>query len=96
VLAIDATGKEITTVEGLGSPSALNGIQSAFCEKDALMCGFCTPGFITTLSAYLKKNPNPGEQEVRDACKGNFCRCGTYPRIFEAALAAAKGVTSDG
>jgi aerobic-type carbon monoxide dehydrogenase small subunit (CoxS/CutS family) len=96
VLAIDAMGKEITTVEGLGSPTALNGVQSAFCDKDALMCGFCTPGFVTTLSAYLKKNPNPSGQELRDACKGNFCRCGTYPRIFEAALAAAKGATSDG
>jgi xanthine dehydrogenase YagT iron-sulfur-binding subunit len=93
VLAIDAAGKEITTVEGLGSPEAMNPIQSAFVDKDALMCGFCTPGFVTTLSAYLKKNPNPTGQEVRDACKGNFCRCGTYPRIFEAALAAAKGTT---
>jgi aerobic-type carbon monoxide dehydrogenase small subunit (CoxS/CutS family) len=54
------------------------------------MCGFCTPGFITSISAYLKKNPNPSLAEVREACKGNFCRCGTYPRIFEAALAAAK------
>jgi len=95
VLAIDATGKEITTVEGLGSPGTLNGVQSAFVDKDALMCGFCTPGFVTTLSAYLKKNPSPSGQEVREACKGNFCRCGTYPRIFEAALAAAKGTTSD-
>jgi xanthine dehydrogenase YagT iron-sulfur-binding subunit len=95
VLAVDARGKEITTVEGLGSPDALNGVQSAFVDKDALMCGFCTPGFVTTLSAYLKKNPSPTGQEVREACKGNFCRCGTYPRIFEAALAAAKGVNSD-
>ena len=95
VLAIDAIGKEITTVEGLGSPGALNGVQSAFVDKDALMCGFCTPGFVTTLSAYLKKNPSPSEPEIREACKGNFCRCGTYPRIFEAALAAAKGTTSD-
>ncbi len=95
VFAVDATGKEITTVEGLGSPGSLNAVQSSFVDKDALMCGFCTPGFVTTLSAYLKKNPRPTGQEVRDACKGNFCRCGTYPRIFEAALAAAKGVTSD-
>lgn len=95
VLAVDAMGKEITTVEGLGSPDALNGVQSAFVDKDALMCGFCTPGFVTTLSAFLKKNPSPSGQEVREACKGNFCRCGTYPRIFEAALAAAKGTTSD-
>jgi xanthine dehydrogenase YagT iron-sulfur-binding subunit len=91
VLAVDAVGKQITTVEGLGSPEALNGVQHAFVENDALMCGFCTPGFVTTISAYLKKNPNPSLSEVREACKGNFCRCGTYPRVFEAALAAAKG-----
>ena len=95
VLAIDAVGKKITTVEGLGTPAALNAVQSAFVEKDALMCGFCTPGFITTISAYLKQNPNPSLAEVQQACKGNFCRCGTYPRVFEAALAAAKvGTTS--
>jgi len=91
VLAVDAVGKKVTTVEGLGTPSAMNGVQSAFVERDALMCGFCTPGFVTTISAYLKKNPNPSLEEVREACKGNFCRCGTYPRVFEAALAAAKG-----
>ena len=91
VLAVDATGKKITTVEGLGTPEKPNAVQSAFVENDALMCGFCTPGFVTTISAYLKKNPNPSLAEVREACKGNFCRCGTYPRVFEAALAAAKG-----
>ena len=90
VLAVDAVGKQITTVEGLGSPEQLNSVQAAFVEKDALMCGFCTPGFVTTISAYLKKNPSPTLAEVREACKGNFCRCGTYPRVFEAALAAAK------
>lgn len=91
VLAVDATGKQITTVEGLGTPGAMNAVQSAFVDKDALMCGFCTPGFVTTISAYLQKNPNPSLDQVREACKGNFCRCGTYPRVFEAALAAAKG-----
>ena len=90
VLAADAAGKKLTTVEGLGSPERLSGVQQAFVEHDALMCGFCTPGFVTTVSAYLKKNPNPTPEEVREACKGNFCRCGTYPRVFEAALAAAK------
>jgi xanthine dehydrogenase YagT iron-sulfur-binding subunit len=90
VLGVDAVGKQITTVEGLGSPEALNEVQHSFVENDALMCGFCTPGFVTTISAYLKKNPNPSLAEVREACKGNFCRCGTYPRVFEAALAAAK------
>ena len=90
VLAVDAAGHRLTTVEGLGSPENLSGVQQAFVEHDALMCGFCTPGFVTTVSAYLKKNPNPTLEEVREACKGNFCRCGTYPRVFEAALAAAK------
>src|SRR6185369_10828133 len=94
VLAVDATNKKITTVEGLGSPEKPNAVQAAFVEHDALMCGFCTPGFVTTISAYLKKNPNPSGQEVREACRGNFCRCGTYPRIFEAALAAAKKSSS--
>lgn len=91
VLAVDAANKKITTAEGLGTPEKPNAVQAAFVEHDALMCGFCTPGFITTISAYLKKNPNPSLGEVREACKGNFCRCGTYPRVFEAALAAAKG-----
>ena len=90
VLAVDAVNRKITTVEGFGTPDKLNAVQQAFVEKDALMCGFCTPGFVTTISAYLKKNPNPSLAEVREACKGNFCRCGTYPRVFEAALAAAK------
>lgn len=88
VLAVDAVAKKITTVEGLGSAEALNEVQAAFVDKDALMCGFCTPGFVTTISAYLKKNSNPTLAEVREACKGNFCRCGAYPRVFEATLAA--------
>ena len=91
VLAVDAAKKKITTAEGLGTPEKPNGVQAAFVDHDALMCGFCTPGFVTTISAYLKQNPNPSLDEVREACKGNFCRCGTYPRVFEAALAAAKG-----
>ncbi|MGI9068127.1 MAG: (2Fe-2S)-binding protein [Pyrinomonadaceae bacterium] len=95
VLAVDAVGRKVTTIEGLGSPEKLNAVQDAFVEQDALMCGFCTPGFVTTISAYLKKNPNPNLAEVREACKGNFCRCGTYPRIFEAALAAAKAGTGN-
>ncbi|MBA3710842.1 MAG: (2Fe-2S)-binding protein [Pyrinomonadaceae bacterium] len=92
VLAVDATNKKITTVEGLGTLGKLNEVQTAFVEKDALMCGFCTPGFVTTISAYLKKNPNPSLDQVKEACKGNFCRCGTYPHVFEAALSAAKTI----
>ncbi len=96
VLAVDAVGKKLTTVEGLGSPENMNEVQRAFVEHDALMCGFCTPGFVTTISVYLKNNSNPTIDEVREACKGNFCRCGTYPRVFEAALAAAKTGTVRG
>jgi xanthine dehydrogenase YagT iron-sulfur-binding subunit len=89
VLAIDAVGKKITTVEGLGTPEQPNAVQAAFVEKDAMMCGFCTSGFVTTLSALIRDNPKPTEIQVREACKGNFCRCGTYPHVFKAAMAAA-------
>ena len=91
MLAVDAVGKRITTVEGLGEPARMNPVQAAFVEHDATMCGFCTPGFINTITAHLKKKPNSTLDEVREACKGNFCRCGTYPKVFEAALAVAKG-----
>ncbi|HNB72198.1 MAG TPA: (2Fe-2S)-binding protein [Acidobacteriota bacterium] len=91
VLAVDAVGKKITTVEGLGTPESMSPLQASFVEQDALMCGFCTPGFITTISTYLKQNPNPTIEQIREACKGNFCRCGTYPRVFEAALSSVKG-----
>ena len=89
-LAIDVVGKKITTVEGIGTPERLSPVQAAFGEADAMMCGYCTDGFVTSITGLLKANPHPTEQEVREACKGNFCRCGTYPRIFQAALAAAK------
>jgi xanthine dehydrogenase YagT iron-sulfur-binding subunit len=90
VLAIDAVGEKITTVEGIGTPENLSPVQAAFGEHDAMMCGYCTDGFVTSITGLLKANPNPTEDQVREACKGNFCRCGTYPRIFQAALEAAK------
>src|SRR3954454_15119374 len=68
VLAIDAVGKKVTTVEGLGTPERMNPVQAAFCDKDAMMCGFCTSGFVTTISALLAKNPNPSDEQVRDGC----------------------------
>lgn len=89
ILAADAVGKKITTVEGLANGDALHPVQEAFVEHDALMCGFCTPGFVMSVQNYLKKNPHPTAAQVRAACAGNTCRCGTYPRVFEAALAAA-------
>jgi aerobic-type carbon monoxide dehydrogenase small subunit (CoxS/CutS family) len=92
MLAIDAQGKKITTVEGLGEPGKLSKVQEAFVEQDALMCGYCTPGFVMSVTALLRQNPKPTEADVRHACSGNLCRCGTYPRILQAALKAA-GVT---
>ncbi|MGB7158490.1 MAG: (2Fe-2S)-binding protein [Tepidisphaeraceae bacterium] len=89
VLAADAVGKKITTAEGLGTPDQMNPVQAAFCDSDALMCGFCTPGFVTALSATVQKTPNATIDQVKQGCAGNFCRCGTYPNVFAAAVAAA-------
>jgi xanthine dehydrogenase YagT iron-sulfur-binding subunit len=89
VLAIDTIGKKITTVEGLGTPEHLSPVQEAFVDEDAMMCGFCTSGFVTTVTGFLNENPNPTLEEVREGCKGNFCRCGTFPHVFQAALSAA-------
>ncbi len=90
VLAIDAVGKKITTVEGLGTPEQMSPVQQAFVEKDAMMCGFCTSGFVTTVTALLRENPNPTLEQVKEGCKGNFCRCGTYPHIFQAAMSVKR------
>lgn len=90
MLAVDAQGKKITTVEGLGDPDHMSPVQEAFVEQDALMCGFCTPGFVVSCTALLQKNSNPSLAQVKEACAGNICRCGTYPNVFKAALAAAK------
>lgn len=89
VLAVDVRGRKVSTVEGLGTPDAMSDVQASFVQSDGLMCGFCTPGFVTSVSALLARNPNPTLADVQQACKGNFCRCGTYPKVFEAALAAA-------
>lgn len=90
ILAVDAVGHEITTVEGLGTPEKMSPIQAAFVECDAMQCGFCTPGFVVASTALLKKNPNPSLEEIKAGLAGNLCRCGTYPRIFEAVQRAAR------
>ena len=90
ILAADAEGREITTVEGLGTPEKLSPLQAAFVEKDAMQCGFCTPGFVVAGTAVLAKNPNPTLDEIKAGLAGNLCRCGTYGRVFEAVQAAAK------
>jgi aerobic-type carbon monoxide dehydrogenase small subunit (CoxS/CutS family) len=88
-LAIEAQGREITTVEGLAENGKLTNVQQAFWDKDALQCGYCTPGFIMSVTALLKKNPHPTAGDVRHACAGNLCRCGTHPHIIQAALQAS-------
>jgi xanthine dehydrogenase YagT iron-sulfur-binding subunit len=92
VLAVDCVGKRITTVEGIGTPEHLSPVQKAFVEKDGMMCGFCTDGFVTAITAFLQKHPNPTLEQLKVGIKGNFCRCGTYPHVFEAALSASKAI----
>jgi aerobic-type carbon monoxide dehydrogenase small subunit (CoxS/CutS family) len=90
LLAVDAVGHEITTVEGLGAPDQLSPVQAAFVECDALQCGFCTPGFVVASTALLQQNPHPSLEEIKAGLAGNLCRCGTYGRIFEAVQRAAQ------
>ena len=85
-LAIEMQGKTIRTVESFTEGTVIHPVQQAFCEHDGLMCGFCTPGFVTATVALLEKNPKPSAEEARRALDGNLCRCGTYPRVLEAAL----------
>jgi len=90
VLAIDAQGKAITTVEGLLQGDALHPVQQAFIDNDAQQCGFCTPGFVVACKAFLDKNPNPTPEAVQKGLGGNLCRCGTYVGVRAAVLQAAK------
>jgi xanthine dehydrogenase YagT iron-sulfur-binding subunit len=90
-LAIDVQGKQIRTVDGLASGASLHPVQQAFCDKDALMCGFCTPGFVMATVALLEKHANPTPEQARQALDGNICRCGTFTRIMEVAM-SVKGV----
>ena len=89
MLALDARGRSITTIEGIAPKGGLHPVQQAFIEKDALQCGFCTPGFVVASKALLDGNPRPTLDQVRETLGGHLCRCGTYPRIFEAVLSAA-------
>ena len=87
-LAIEVQGKQIRTVDGLASGNTLHPVQQAFCDKDGLMCGFCTPGFIMATVAVLEKHPNATQDHIRKGLDGNICRCGTFVRIMEAAMKA--------
>jgi xanthine dehydrogenase YagT iron-sulfur-binding subunit len=90
-LAIEVQGKMIRTVDGLANGNELHPVQKAFCEKDALMCGFCTPGFIVASVGLLEKHPNPTPEQIKKGLDGNICRCGTFTRIFEA-VSSVKGL----
>jgi xanthine dehydrogenase YagT iron-sulfur-binding subunit len=89
ILAADARGHEIVTIEGLGTPDRMHPVQGAFVEADALQCGFCTSGMVMSIAALLQRNPAAQIEDVKRAVAGNICRCGTYPHVFKAALAAA-------
>lgn len=94
--AHDAAGRAVTTVEGLARGGALHPVQEAFVEHDAAQCGFCTPGMVMSCAALLARNPSPTLDDVRTAVSGNLCRCGTYPKVFEATLVAAKRASGKG
>ena len=93
MLAVQAEGRQVTTIEGLaGEDGILSPLQAAFMDNHGLQCGFCTPGILTTLTAYLRDHPDADEPELREALSGNICRCTGYDTIVRAALAAAEAL----
>ncbi len=90
LLAAQAAGREIVTVEGLSDGGRLHTVQQAFIDHAAFQCAYCTPGFILTTIALLRENPNPGDQDIRDYLEGNLCRCGSYVNILEAVRACRR------
>lgn len=93
VLAVEATGKRVLTVEGLTDKDGkLHPLQEAFIEEDALQCGYCTPGMLLSVIALLDRNPYPSEEDVREAIDGNLCRCGSFSNIIKATLKASEKV----
>jgi aerobic-type carbon monoxide dehydrogenase small subunit (CoxS/CutS family) len=95
MLAVQAHGKTVQTIEGLAVNGELSSLQRAFHEKHALQCGFCTPGVLMTMSEFLEENPAPTEAEVRDALSGNICRCTGYQNIVDAVLATAEDLRKE-
>ncbi|PLX19578.1 MAG: ferredoxin [Candidatus Muiribacterium halophilum] len=96
IFAISVQGKEITTVKGIGRVGFPSFIQEAYVDAGAVQCGFCTPGFIISTYALLKKNPNPSEEEILEALDGNLCRCTGYEKILDAVRLAAKRAREGG
>lgn len=96
LLAVQARGREITTVEGLASGDVLHPVQQAFWESFAFQCGFCTPGFVMSTVALLRESPDADEAEIRETLSGNLCRCSGYQTIVEGVLLAARRVRDEG
>ena len=92
VLAVEADGKEITTIEGLADGDKLHPVQEAFMECGGLQCGFCTPGMIMSAKSLLDENPHPSEEEIRRGIAGNLCRCTGYTKIIESIASAAQSM----
>lgn len=90
MLAVDVGARRVTTIEGLAKGDTLHPVQAAFIEHDALQCGFCTPGLVMSCAALLEHTPDPTPGDIQAAISGHFCRCGTYPHVISATLAAAK------
>ena len=90
VLAVEADGKSVLTIEGLAEGTNLHPLQKAFIESGAVQCGYCSPGMILTAKALLDENPNPAEGEVKKAIAGNLCRCGAYSKVVKAVLSVAQ------
>ena len=91
-LAFDARGRHVTTIEGLAQGETLHSVQQAFIDHDAMQCGFCTPGLVMSCAALVERNPDCTLDDVKGAVSGHLCRCGTYPNVFRATLAAASAV----
>lgn len=94
MFAVQADGHEILTVEGLGTIDNLHPLQESFRQAHGLQCGFCTPGFLMTLLPYLERNPDPSEQQIREAISGNLCRCTGYQHIVDAVKLAAEKMSA--
>jgi len=94
VLAVQADGADILTIEGLAQNGEMHPMQKAFMENHGLQCGYCTPGMVMAATSFLKENPNPTEREVRIGLEGNLCRCTGYHNIVQAVLACAAGATA--
>jgi len=90
LLAGQAAGKEVLTIEGLGRAGKLHPVQQAFIDEAAFQCAYCTPGFVLATLALLAENPSPGEDDIREYLSGNLCRCGSYQNIIKAVLAASR------